>query len=450
VEGLGYKVQNLDCPDNDSLRFGKEFGNRGQCNPTYYTVGNLIKYLKNLRDVEGMSPQEINENYVFLTAGACGPCRFGMYEAEYRKALTDAGFPNFRVMTFEQKVNLGEIEEMGLKVDFNFIRTLVKCFIVGDLLNAMGYRIRPYEVQPGETDKVIAKGTEMLYEALNKGKSLTPVLFKIRKLFAAIEVNYLQPKPVVEIIGEFWAMTTEGDGNYKIQRWLEQEGAEVRIQQVTFWIEYIIWEGESFFKSRINLKQHDEKGLKHMKAKKTLRLLYLAKKLLRMYYHTYAWAVGYKDAKMPDMDAIAKYAHEHYNTNLRGGEGHMEVGKVIEYAKKKKCHMVLSVKPFGCMPSSSVSDGVQSLIQELYPEIIFYPIETSGDGAVNVYSRVQMMLHKARKAVKEEFESVLSEKNTSLEELNAKLANNKKLQKGSHKSKSRKTSTASNMVYDLV
>ena len=25
--------------------YGKEFGNRGQCNPTYFTVGNLVKYL---------------------------------------------------------------------------------------------------------------------------------------------------------------------------------------------------------------------------------------------------------------------------------------------------------------------------------------------------------------------------------------------------------------------
>ena len=43
--GLGYRVKPLDCPDYESLRFGKEFGNRGQCNPTYFTVGNLVKHL---------------------------------------------------------------------------------------------------------------------------------------------------------------------------------------------------------------------------------------------------------------------------------------------------------------------------------------------------------------------------------------------------------------------
>ena len=40
--GIGYKVKAIDCPDNDALRLGKEFGNRGQCNPTYFTVGNLV------------------------------------------------------------------------------------------------------------------------------------------------------------------------------------------------------------------------------------------------------------------------------------------------------------------------------------------------------------------------------------------------------------------------
>src|SRR5204863_950879 len=79
LSGLGYTVQALDCPDLEALRFGKEFGNRGQCNPTYFTVGNLVKHLSRLRDKEGMPVPEIIRKHVFVTAGACGPCRFGTY-----------------------------------------------------------------------------------------------------------------------------------------------------------------------------------------------------------------------------------------------------------------------------------------------------------------------------------------------------------------------------------
>ena len=30
LSGIGYKVEVIDCPDNNALRYGKEFGNRGQ------------------------------------------------------------------------------------------------------------------------------------------------------------------------------------------------------------------------------------------------------------------------------------------------------------------------------------------------------------------------------------------------------------------------------------
>ena len=43
---------------------------------------------------------------MFVTAGACGPCRFGTYVTEYRKALRDSGFDGFRVLLFQQQGGL--------------------------------------------------------------------------------------------------------------------------------------------------------------------------------------------------------------------------------------------------------------------------------------------------------------------------------------------------------
>ena len=99
----------------------------------------------------------------------------------------------------------------------------------------------------------------------------------------------------------------------------------------------------------------------------------------------------------------------------------MEVGKLIKTVKKKKAHMVISVKPFGCMPSSGVSDGVQSLITAKYPEAIFTAIETTGDGAVNVQSRVQMDLFKARQAAQKEYQALLDKKGIDADKATRKL-----------------------------
>ena len=95
LKGSGYRCQMLPTPDVAAFTIGKEYGNNGQCNPTYFTIGNLIKYLQKLES-QGLSRKEIVDKYIFFTAGSCGPCRFGMYESEYRLALDNAGFDEFR------------------------------------------------------------------------------------------------------------------------------------------------------------------------------------------------------------------------------------------------------------------------------------------------------------------------------------------------------------------
>ncbi len=422
LAGLGYTVKRLDVPDNNALRYGKEFGNRGQCNPTYFTVGNLVKYLTWLRDEQGLSKDEVQDKYLFLTAGACGPCRFGMYATEYRKALRDAGFDNFRVMLFQQQGGLKQAtgEKEGLEMNPKFFIKVLQAILAGDVLNAIAYRLRPFEVVPGSTDEAVARCKELIGNALRGKGSLIAAMWGVRREMAAVKVDRTIVKPKVSIIGEFWAMTTEGDGNYGLQRFLEQEGAENDIQLVAAWILFMVWENVYDTKERMWLRGTDT-GRKSLKApadavKKLLKLK-VADKAVRVIFHSFAYIMGLEGYHLPDMDALADEAREYYNLNVRGGEAHMEVGKLVLTVKKKKATMVLSVKPFGCMPSSGVSDGVQSIITEKHPDAIFLPIETSGDGAINVYSRVQMMLFKARKAAKDEVAKALAETGMTLEEV---------------------------------
>lgn len=413
LRGLGYAVEMLDCPDQGALQFGKEFGNRGQCNPTYFTVGNLVKHLVTLRDEKGLSTEEIIKNYVFLTAGACGPCRFGMYVTEYRKALRDSGFDGFRVVLFQQQGGIKQAtgEEEGLKIDQDFMFSIARAIMAGDVLNLVGYRIRPYEVVEGATDRALTESKEILRDAMLNGKSVIAALWKCRRALAAVEVDRTQPKPVVSIIGEFWAMTTEGDGNYGLQRFLEQEGAEVDIQGVTNWLLFMVWENRHDTLLRLELREADggKKGLADKNPQKKLALLAVAEQALRAHFQLYANIVGLHGYHLPDLEQIAALAKDHYDNNVRGGEAHMEVGKLIHFVQDKVNHMTISVKPFGCMPSSGVSDGVQAVVQGMYPEAIFLPIETTGDGKVNVQSRVQMMLFKARQKAKADLEEALSQ-----------------------------------------
>jgi predicted nucleotide-binding protein (sugar kinase/HSP70/actin superfamily) len=457
LKGLGYNVMTLDCPTNDALRFGKEFGNRGQCNPTYFTVGNLVKFLCYLRDEKKMSSADIVAHYVFVTAGACGPCRFGMYVTEYRKALRDAGFDGFRVILFQQTGGFSQAtgDDVGLRMDFPFFTSLTKAVLAGDVINAVGYRLRPYEVEPGATDKAMEVAKKACYEAFVDHRSILWALFKAKDAFASVKVDRLMPKPKVSIIGEFWAMTTEGDGNYQLQRFLEGEGAEADIQLVAAWLLYMLWESRNDTKNRKMLRGVDfsKYGLGELGtwgvAKREVTL-WAADHLTRLVFQTFAHAGGLYGYHLPDMDKIATVANDHYNNDLRGGEGHMEVGKLIQNVVMSKAHMTLSVKPFGCMPSAGVSDGVQSLITEKYPGTIFCAVETSGDGRVNFYSRVQMYMFKAKAAAVAELERVCQEQGVSLEQVRAFLDAHPRFAAALHKSPHAAAGSAADLVCEVA
>jgi len=412
LRGIGYRVQALDVPDDEALQHGKEYGNRGQCNPTYFTVGNLVKHLKHL-EAGGMPREDIIGKHVFLTAGACGPCRFGTYVTEYRKALRDSGFEGFRVLLFQQTGGLKQAtgEGAGLEMNPTFFVSILKAIVLGDVLNALGYRIRPYEVEAGATDAALERVKSWIAEALENRHWIAPVLWRCRRELGAVKVDRTRVKPKVGIIGEFWAMTTEGDGNYRLPRFLEKEGAEVEVQLVTAWLLYMMWQGRYDTRQRMTLRGLDtgKRGLAGVDVTKRLLGLSVAENALRGFFQTVAHAFGLYGYHLPDMDELAEVSHRFYDNQLRGGEGHMEVGKLILNIAKAKVNLTISVKPFGCMPSSSVSDGVQSLITAMYPRGIFLPIETSGDGAVNVYSRIQMQLFKAKKAAEREVEEGLAD-----------------------------------------
>jgi len=454
LTGLGYNVEVIDTADNDALRYGKEFGNRGQCNPTYFTVGNLVKFLTERAARDQISQAEVVDKYVFLTAGACGPCRFGMYATEYRKALRDSGFDGFRVMLFQQKGGLSQAtgEEAGLAMNPGFFMGILKAILAGDVINGMGYRLRPFERETGATDRAIEKTKKWVNDALVSGGSVLAALLRGRREFSQIELDWTRTAPRVSIIGEFWAMTTEGDGNYQLQRFLESEGAECDIQFVTNWLLFMLWEGRYDTKLRRELRGIDEarKGLKNVNVGKKLLGLFVADTAIRVAFHTFGAAIGYRGYHLPDMDVIAKTAHAYYDNNVRGGEGHMEVGKFILNVLHNKAHMTLSVKPFGCMPSSGVSDGVQSLITSKYPQSIFCAIETSGDGKVNVQSRVQMFLFKARLAAQREYAEMLTKLGLTADDVRAFMAKHPELASGLHRAPHAAAGTAADRLAEIA
>jgi len=396
VESLGYRVQYLPPPDNVSLAVGREYCNRGMCNPTYYTVGNLLKFL--LKESE--KGIDVEKTYLFATVGACGPCRFGMYETEYREALKKAGFGKFEVAILNQT----EFSHKGsIPLTPSLVYRLVKAVWIADVMRELGYRLRPYERVKGTVDKALEDSANEIYGLLKENENLKEIikaLIKFRKSLENLSFDYSKAKPVVSVIGEFWAHTTESDGNYHVHRWLESEGAEVIPEPVAGWIDYQLFITEEKVKREIKAKGLNAKRIKTLLAAKALALG------LRGFYEVLRGIFSFLPKELPSQKYLASLAKPYFDHMVVGGEGHLEVAKHLYYLKHKKAHMILSIKPFGCMPSTQ-SDGAQAKVISDYPETVFISVETSGDAEVNVKSRILMKLFEAKKLAEKELEEAL-------------------------------------------
>jgi len=474
LRASGYRCQMLPTPDVAAFTFGREYGNNGQCNPTYFTIGNLIKFLRSLED-QGYSRQEIEEKYIFFTAGSCGPCRFGMYESEYRLALNNAGYERFRIILYQAEQAIkAAADNPGLKFTLDFNLGALNMLNLGDVINDLSYRIRPFEVVPGSTDRAIAdvvdqlshfletrrrfeileraprwlaaplRRTPKLQGFLNASGKILDHLYSAefvrqmqdaRRRLDEVEVDHTRVKPVVKIVGEFWAQLTEGDGNFNMFSFLEGEGAQVHVDSIGGWISYLLHQARISMEAKKGLDDPYpearwwECGKRLANAWKFGRkrsLLRLSEVLWSYRYARTSRYMGGITPRLLSQRELARLAHPFYHSLARGGEGHLEVGKNVYYTTQGLCHMVLALKPFGCMPSSQ-SDGVQSAVVNRFPEMIFLPVETSGEGEISAYSRVQMALGEARVKARAEFDAALASTGKSLVEIRDYVARHRPL-----------------------
>ncbi len=471
LEGLGYRPEVLPCPDVAAFQLGKEYGNNGQCNPTYFTVGNLVQFLQGLES-DGMSRQDIIDKYIFVTAGACGPCRFGMYEAEYRLALRNSGFDGFRVLLFQQSGGFNQAGEAdGFEMNVDFFLGFLNALNMGDVLNDVGYQMRPFEVEEGATDRAMERAMEDLKEvfrthrnqrldgrmgaflkslpavggmAENAGKFADALLGKeyieaigeVADNLRTVRVDRTRVKPIVKITGEFWAQTTEGDGNYRMFSFLEREGAQVLVEPIGTWIMYMIHQAKQANTDRAGVSEDeampaawriDKRMAAELRARKKNAALSLAEAVFTREWNRLREALGNIPHELTDQYELQRIGHPMYNSRAGGGEGHLEVAKNIYYSNKDMCHMVLSLKPFGCMPSTQ-SDGVQSAVVNQYKDMIYLPVETSGEGEINAHSRVQMALGEAKVKARDEMERALEQTGRTLDEVRAYAEEHPELQ----------------------
>ena len=369
LRSRGIAAEPIAVPDARALAVGRASLARGHCNPTYYLSGALVEHLRAIAARDGLTPDDVNARHAHLTAGSCGPCRFATYAAEYRRALAAAGFGAVPVAALEQTAPAptAALAAIGVHVDAKLLVALARAIVVADVLVRAGCEARPAAVEPAAVDAALGIAGRALERALETRTPLAPVLTALAAELAA-QPRRTHPTPAlrVRITGEFFAATTDGDGGHRLIRWLEARGARVTPPPVSEWLLYLAWQADTPRARR-------------------------AAAALRGLHERLAEAAG-TDGALADLDDLAALAAPHYHPALRGGAGHLEVATFLAADRDGTADLVVSVKPFGCLPSSAVSDGVVPALARRARRAVFVAVETTGDSEAAFESRLELAL----------------------------------------------------------
>jgi predicted nucleotide-binding protein (sugar kinase/HSP70/actin superfamily) len=425
LEQSGYRARVLPPATKRDLLTGREVADIGQCCPTSFTTGNLVNFLRD--EAARIGTEQVTRQYVYLTAGSCGACRFGQYHQSYELALRNTGLEAFRMFLMAQD-SLDQKNVMGDGLDLNLPVTLgcLWAILCSDLLQDLEYQVRPYEVVPGRTDTVVAASIDYLCGVFRARPRHGPLgsaawhlttshfvraLRNVHRQFAAIEVDRLRVKPKVKITGEFYLQTVEGEANYNIHRWLESEGAEVYPAAITVWMDYLL---------RLELQRFEagrgiERGARlKLAAGRTAQAMY------RWAFNRLRRAMANQPHEIPRQADLRRLASPYFHARLDGGEGDMLIGKAIWAHQHKKAHMICELSPYACMPNT-MSIGAMAAVMGRHPDLLYAPLEIKGDAEVHALSRCQMILTEARRRAQQEFDAALARVRLSLDEVRGYL-----------------------------
>ncbi len=353
-----FGVNALVMETYEGLDLGKEFTSGKECFPCQVTTGDILLFLK--KEKERLGGDFNPENYIFFMPEAEGPCRFGMYN-KYQRIVLDS-FPDLKKVKIGSLTSTNSYAFKGMiekERARDFRKAAYFSVVIGDILDKLLWRIRPYERKEGATDDFIERSMIAMadsFEAYGAKKDFDRILDKLEAIVQEGKTLIdpeIPPKPLIGIVGEIY-LRTHVRSNQDVIRVLEQYGAEVINASIAEWVDYTTYDRvrEAKIGLRLNLKQ-----LRFDKVRSCLKqvlsyggdLLYQRIKLDAAYKRVKPLVDLAGDHRIADLEKTLM-KHDLYSFEL-GTEACLSIAGIIEYIHEGY-NGVVNVYPFTCMPST--------------------------------------------------------------------------------------------------
>ncbi|MCP4312377.1 MAG: CoA activase [Bacteroidetes bacterium] len=367
---FGIDAESLPMQTQEDLDLARKYTSARECFPMIGTTGSFLKKLME----PGVDPAKVS----FFMPDHNGPCRFGQYNRFQRVLFDRLGYNKTEIIA---PSNDGSYEDISGGHGSKFRLNAWKGFVAMDMLRKMKQERKPYELIPGNTEKVYKQALANLVHCMeNGGDDLTDTLARIALSFTEIPVSNGMRKPVIAVVGEIFMRDNDFCSAHLVTR-LEKFGAETWIAPFAEWLSYstIRYTRDSKWKG-------DFKGVIKSKLQEYFQQR-TAGKIAKPFHGLFDID---KEVDVKDMlNACGPYVHKHYDGDpaLNLGTSALLVDKGISG--------IANIMPFTCMPGTLVA-SVSDQLRKDKGNIPYVNIAYDGQEDASIDLRLQAFMHQAK------------------------------------------------------
>lgn len=374
LKDYGFDIEFLEDDVSTIIDAGLKYSNNDICYPAMIVIGQFISALKS-------GKYDINKTALLMSQTG-GGCRASNYIHLIRKALENSGFEEVPAIG----LSLTGIEKHpGLKLSPSIILKAVYAVLYGDLIMCLYNKVKPYEINDGETDKTLDEMIEYLNKNFSgiKYMSVSKISKVIIKAFDDIDINKKE-KIKVGIVGEIY-MKYSRMGNNNLEEFLVKEDAEVVQSGLMDFVNYCI------LNSIIDYKLYKRGFIKSKFAKVAYKFILRLQRKINSNIEKYS-----KFEAPTDFEEVRKMADGYIGYGVKMGEGWLLVANMIELIKIG-ANNIICAEPFGCLPNHIVGRGAIRKILEKNPNANIVVIDYDpSQSQINQENRIKLMLSNAK------------------------------------------------------
>lgn len=371
-EKYGYKMELLQNTSRNVIDEGLKNTHNDACYPALLVIGQFMDALKSGKyDVDRVA---------LIMSQTGGGCRASNYIHLIRKAVA-AQFPQVPVIS----LNFSGLEKNpAFPMTPAIALRLIYAVMYGDMLMLLYNQCRPYELNPGDTDRLLARWQHRLGKLLDKNDYLypTPIYQAMLNEFAAIPRSS-EKKPKVGIVGEIYVKYSPLANN-DLNNFLISEGCEPNVPGLMDFVLYCC-------SDLLN-----DKDLYDVKNARTVAYEIGYKVLLKFQRQQIKVIKEHGVFQPPhDFEHLRKCADKYIHQGVKMGEGWLITAEMAALAETGTKNIICT-QPFGCLPNHIVAKGMSRVIKQAYPDANIVAIDYDpGATKVNQENRIKLMLANA-------------------------------------------------------